>query len=160
MQKAIIERQVSAMQTYDMDAFVCCSPENFAYGAGFVVPSQALIRHRHAMTIATASGATGIFGVDMEASTIKRYESEADVRIWAEFSDDPMLVLADQLKGYGLERARNRIEMDYLPISDFLRLKAAMPHARFEPNEAILAGFTANQDPERNYAPPRIIPHR
>jgi Xaa-Pro dipeptidase len=141
MRKEIVERQIAAMRTSGFDAFVCCSPENFAYSTGFVVPSQPLIRHRHAMAIITASGATALFGVDMEETTIRMREPSADVRIWSEFSDDPMLVLADQLKGLGLERSRIGIEMDYLPAGDFLRLKAAMPSARFESSETILAGL-------------------
>ncbi|MGO4840498.1 aminopeptidase P family N-terminal domain-containing protein, partial [Rhizobiaceae sp. 2RAB30] len=79
------------------------------------------------------------FGVDMEASTIKRRQPDVPTRIWAEFSDDPMLVLADQLDGLGLAKARIGLEMDYLPAGDFARLIAAMPGARFEHAEPILA---------------------
>ena len=31
-----------------IDVLVCSSPENVAYGLGFVVPSQPLMRWRHA----------------------------------------------------------------------------------------------------------------
>lgn len=148
MRQKVVERQITAMQAHGLDALVSCSPENFAYGTGFVVPSHPLIRHRHAMTIVTASGATGLLGVDMEAATIKQREPAIDTRIWAEFSDDPMLVLADQLKDYGLERARIGIEMDYLPAGDFLRLKSALPNARFEPSEAILARLRQIKTPD------------
>jgi Xaa-Pro aminopeptidase len=148
MRQKVVERQITAMQTHGLDALVSCSPENFAYGTGFVVPSQPLIRHRHAMIIVTASGTTGLLGVDMEAATIKQREPAIDTRIWAEFSDDPMLVLADQLKDYGLERARIGIEMDYLPAGDFLRLKSALPNARFEPSEAILARLRQIKTPD------------
>src|SRR5688572_1270 len=139
MRKEIVDRQVKAMQASGLDAMVSCSPENFAYLTGFVVPSQPLIRHRHAMVIVTAEGGTAIFGVDMEATTIRRREPDTPSRIWAEFTDSAMAVLADQLKGLGLEAARIGIEMDYLPAGDFGKLRQGLPKARFAPDEAILA---------------------
>lgn len=139
MRTEIIARQVEALARHGLDAIVCSSPENFAYTAGFVVPSQPLIRHRHAMTIVTADGRVALFGVDMESSTIKRREPDVPTRIWAEFSDDPMLVLADLFSEMGLAEARIGLEMDYLPAGDFARLQAAMPRARFEHAEPILA---------------------
>lgn len=139
MRSEIVAKQTKAMSEHGLDAIICSSPENFAYTAGFVVPSQPLIRHRHAMTIVTADGRTEVFGVDMEASTIRRKLPDLPTRIWAEFSDDPMRVLADQLHTLGLGKARIGIEMDYLPAGDFARLAAAMPGARFEHAEPILA---------------------
>ncbi len=139
MRKAIIDRQVKALAAHGLDAMVSCSPENFAYAAGFVVPSQPLIRHRHAMVIVTANARTELFAVDMEASTVKRRAPEIPTRIWAEFTDDAMLVLADQLKDLGLAKGRIGMEMDYLPAGDLLRLQAALPQACFEPCEHILA---------------------
>ena len=139
MRKEIVDRQVEAMKAAGLDAMISCSPENFAYLTGFIVPSQPLIRHRHAMVIVTADGRTAIFGVDMEATTIRRREPDTPTRIWAEFTDSAMLVLADQLRELGLESARIGIEMDYLPAGDFARLAKALPKARFEPDEAILA---------------------
>ena len=72
MRDDIAQRQAKAMAAAGLDAMVSCSPENFAYVAGFVVPSQPLIRHRHAMAIVQASGAVALFGVDMESRTIAR----------------------------------------------------------------------------------------
>jgi Xaa-Pro aminopeptidase len=139
MRKAIIERQVQALAEHGLDAMISCSPENFAYAAGFVVPSQPLIRHRHAMVILTADARVELFAVDMEASTVKRRAPEVPTRIWAEFTDDAMRVLAEQLKALGLAQGRIGIEMDYLPAGDMLRLQAALPQARFERCEQILA---------------------
>lgn len=139
MRKEIVERQVKAMRTAGLDALISCSPENFAYLTGFVVPSQPLIRHRHAMAIVTANGTTALFGVDMEATTIRRREPDTPFRVWAEFTDSAMTVLADQLKGMGLEAARIGMEMDYLPAGDYARLREALPRASFAPGEALLA---------------------
>ncbi|VTU36084.1 M24 family metallopeptidase [Variovorax sp. PBL-E5] len=148
MRKAIIDRQVKAMAENGLDAMVSCSPENYAYATGFVVPSQPLIRHRHAMAIVTADAKTELFSVDMEASTVKRRAPNVPTRIWAEFTDDAMLVLADQLKKLGLAQARIGIEMDYLPAGDLARLQAALPQAKFERCEHILARLRQIKTPE------------
>ena len=127
------------MATHGLDAIISSSPEAFAYLSGFVVPSHPLIRHRHAMVIVTADGGAALLGVDMEAGTIGRRLPDVPMRVWKEFSDDPMLVLADQLKDLGLAQARIGIEMDYLPAGDFERLRSLVPGAAFSAVEAILA---------------------
>ncbi len=148
MRQSIIERQVSAIAEHGLDAMVSCSPENYAYATGFVVPSQPLIRHRHAMVIVTADGRTELFSVDMESSTVKRKEPNVPTRVWAEFTDDAMRVLADQLNALGLSKGRIGIEMDYLPAGDLARLQAAMPGAKFERCEQILARLRQIKTPE------------
>lgn len=148
MRTDILARQVKAMAEHGLDAIVSCSPENFAYATGFVVPSQALIRHRHAMAIVTADGRPALFGVDMEASTVARRADGVATRIWAEFTDDAMVVLADQLKELGLAEARIGIEMDYLPAGDMRRLASALPGATFEAAEQILARLRQIKTPE------------
>src|SRR5262245_14139194 len=139
MRPDIIRRQTEAMKLKGLDAMIACSPENFAYVTGFVVPSQPLIRHRHAMAIVLAGGAPALFGVDMEASTIARKAPGVPTTIWGEFTDDPMAVLADQLVGLGLAKAKIGIEMDYLPAGDMARLARALPGAVFEPCEQLFA---------------------
>lgn len=139
MRTEIVGRQVAAMKAAGLDAMISCSPENFAYATGFVVPSQPLLRHRHAMAVVTADGTCAILGVDMEASTIRRREPGTRAEIWAEFTDDCMAVLASLLGDMGLSRSRVGIEMDYLPAGDFARLRDALPQARLVADEAILA---------------------
>jgi len=148
MRPAIIAREVEAIAEHGLDAMISCSPENYAYATGFVVPSQPLIRHRHAMVIVTRDAKTALFSVDMEATTVKRREPDVPTRVWAEFTDDAMLVLADQLKQLGLAKARIGIEMDYLPAGDLVRLQAALPRARFERCEHILARLRQIKTPD------------
>jgi Xaa-Pro dipeptidase len=131
MRRDIVARQLQAISDGRIDAMVSCSPENFAYVAGFVVPSQPLLRHRHATTVVTAAGETALFGVDMEGSTIRARVPDVKFSVWAEFSDDPMQVLAGLLKELGLGKARIGIELGYLPAADFARLQSAMRGAEF-----------------------------
>jgi Xaa-Pro dipeptidase len=139
MRKEIIDRQVAAIKTAGLDAIIACSPENFAYATGFVVPSQPLIRHRHAMVVVTADGRCAILGIDMEATTIGNREPNVPTHIWAEFTDDCMQVLARMLTEMRLARSKIGIEMDYLPAGDMGRLVQALPNATFSPSERILA---------------------
>jgi Xaa-Pro dipeptidase len=139
MRKDVVERQVATMKAHGFDAFISCSPENFAYATGFVVPSQPLIRHRHAMIVLTADGHCGILGVDMEATTIRKREPELPSYIWAEFTDDSMQVLARMLREMGLAGSRIGIEMDYLPAGDMARLGQNLPQAEFMGCETLLA---------------------
>jgi Xaa-Pro aminopeptidase len=139
MRMEILARQAAAMKEHGLDAMISCSPENFAYAAGFVVPSQPLIRHRHAMAIVTADSKPAILAVDMEATTLRSREPDTRTEIWQEFTDDSMAVLARLLKEMGLERSVIGIEMDYLPAGDMARLLGYLPGARFKSDEAILA---------------------
>lgn len=131
MRAEIVTRMTEAMEPEGLDAMIAVSPENFAYVAGFVVPSQLLMRWRHAMAIVTADGETSIVCVDMEESTVTARAGDVPVRAWGEFSDDAMAVLAEELNHMGLGAARIGIELDYLPAHDFARLDAALPNARF-----------------------------
>jgi len=148
MRKEILTRQIAAMADHGLDAMIAGSPENFAYVTGFVVPSQSLIRHRHAMAIVTAAGQGALFAVDMEASTVGARAPDTPTRIWAEFSDDPMVVLADQLRSLGLAEGRIGLEMDYLPAGDLKRLTEALPGARFEACEAVFARLRQIKTPD------------
>ena len=148
MRTEIVRRQSEEIARHGIDAMISCSPENFAYATGFVVPTQALLRHRHAMVIVTADQRTELFGVDMEATTISRREPKTPLRIWAEFTDDAMQVLASQLKDLGLSTARIGIEMDYLPAGDMVKLQKYLPQATFVPCEQILARLRQIKTPE------------
>ena len=92
MRKAIIDRQVKAIAENGLDAMVSCSPENYAYATGFVVPSQPLIRHRHAMAIVTADAKTELHVVIPKKYVDRiviqlRLPSAATVRFDFEYDD-------------------------------------------------------------------------
>lgn len=135
----ILVRQAGAMREHGLDAIVSCSPENFAYAAGFVIPSQPLLRHRHAMAIVKVDASLTLFAVDMEETTVGREAPGVPLAIWKEFSEDPMVALAGMLGRAGLASGRIGIELDYLPAADFARLSASMPKASFVAADKILS---------------------
>src|SRR5260370_14092274 len=97
MPKAIGKKLQGMMAQLELEAVVTSSPENFGYLTGFVVPTQALIRHRHAMAILTADGVESLFGVRMEASTIAERAPDTPLTVWRECHDYPMGILAASL---------------------------------------------------------------
>lgn len=129
----ITEKVAGAIGDADLDAIVAMTPENFAYLTGFVVPSQPVLRWRHAAAILTRDGDVTLFAVDMESTTVRSVEPTADVRIWQEFEDNAIPVLADTLRELGLAESRIAIELNYLPARDFEALGKALPGAVWEP---------------------------
>src|SRR5581483_9066547 len=126
MDQEIVSRLVRRIAAEKLDAIVAVSPENVTYISGFVVPSQSLMRWRHAAVILTADGRLSMVAIDMEATTLKAHAGIDDLRIYREFSDDPMDKLADALKELKLERSRVAIELDYLPARDFQTLRRSL----------------------------------
>ena len=148
MRGDVRDRLVQAARREDLDALVLCSPENFAYASGFVVPSQPLLRHRHAAAVVTADGDMAFLGVDMEASTIRQKAPEVPLAVWAEFDDDAMAALGSLLADLGLARARIGLETGYLPKADFDRLQRKLPDAVFAPGDRLLARLRQVKTPE------------
>jgi Xaa-Pro dipeptidase len=131
MDKEIIARLRQRMIGEGLDAIVAGSPENVTYVSGFVVPSQSLMRWRHAACIVSADGRITMITIDMEATTVKAHAGVDDLRIYREFSDDPMNKLADALSDLKLDRARVGIEMEFLPAKDFATLERRLPNVQW-----------------------------
>ena len=148
MRGDVRDRLVQAARREDLDALVLCSPENFAYASGFVVPSQPLLRHRHATAVVTADGRMAFLGVDMEASTIRDRAPEVPLTVWAEFADDAMAALGSLLAELGLVRARIGLETGYLSKADFDRLQRRLPDAVFSSDDRLLARLRQIKTPE------------
>ncbi len=70
---------------------------------------------------------SSLYAVDMEASTVRALEAQTEVRVWEEFAEDAMPVLAGLLEDLGLEAARVGIETDYLPARDMEQLTGLLP---------------------------------
>jgi Xaa-Pro aminopeptidase len=125
-----VERQRRALGAAGMDALIAISPENVIYTTGITVPSQPLMRWRHAIAVVTADGRNAMLVIDMEETTVRSDPAIEDVRVYREFVDDPMDKLAHLLTDLGLERAALGIELEYLPAKDFLTLQRRLPGAK------------------------------
>ncbi|HEV8564109.1 MAG TPA: Xaa-Pro peptidase family protein [Actinomycetota bacterium] len=133
MNAEIVDKLVLAMEEADLDATIAMSPENFAYVTGFVVPSQPVLRWRHAAAVVTRDARVALYAVDMEASTVRDLEPEADIRIWQEFEGNAMPVFADLIRDLGLTGSRIGVETEYIPARDLEQLRTLIPDVRWEP---------------------------
>lgn len=139
MRSEVVNRLRAAIVEKRLDALVCLSPENVAYTAGCVIPSQPLMRWRHAATLIGAEAdREAVVCVDMEETTVRSAMPGTEVRVWREFVDRPMVILAEQLRAWGFERGQIGIELDYLPAGDFRELTVLLPDASFHAADSLL----------------------
>ena len=127
MDRQIIERLSTIVRREGLDAIIAISPENVTYVSGFVVPSQSLMRWRHAICIVTADARVSMVAIDMEATTVRAHAGIDDLRIYREFTDDPMDKLADALSDLELDRSNVGIEMEFIPARDFATVQKRLP---------------------------------
>ena len=80
MDQEVIIRLSKRISGEGLDAIIAISPENVTYVSGLVVPSQSLMRWRHAACILTADGRMAMIAVEMEATTVKAHAGIDDLR--------------------------------------------------------------------------------
>ena len=137
MDQEIISRLNRRMDAEKLDAIIAISPENVTYVSGFVVPSQALMRWRHAAVLVTADRRIAMVAIDMEATTVKAHAGIDDLRIYREFTDDPMEKIAEVIKDLGLAHARVGIELEFLPAKAFATLHKLLPGLEWVAADAV-----------------------
>ena len=148
MRPEIIERLKAIIADNELDAIIAISPENFAWIAGFMVPSQPIMRWRHAMVVVDRDGGHAVVCVDMEETTVRNRLPASDIRVWGEFTDNAMIVLARLLADKRLSSARIGVELDYLPAGDFAALRRELPGVEFQAAEGLLARSRQIKSPQ------------
>lgn len=138
MREEVTRRLRDSLDEQHLDALIALSPENVAYTAGFVIPSQPLMRWRHAAVLIGADGRESVLAIDMEETTVRAALPDTEVRVWREFIDAPMDVLAAMIRDWGLERGRIGLELGFLPADDFARLQELLPDVSFSGIDALL----------------------
>lgn len=131
MRREVVNRLRQRIIDENLAALICLSPENVAYTAGFVIPSQSLMRWRHAATVIAADGREAIICVDMEETTVRAADPGTEIRVWAEFTGKAMATLAELLMDWGMERSRVGTELNYLSALDHSELTRALPNVEF-----------------------------
>lgn len=135
----VIDRQIETIQREGLAGMLAMSPENFAYLAGFPVPSQEPLRWRHAAVVIAADGATAVMCVDIEETTVRAKLPHANVYVWQEFQYNAVDVLTTMLQELGITKGRLGVETDYVPAKDFAALDEALSQVTLVPCEQLLA---------------------
>jgi Xaa-Pro aminopeptidase len=135
----ILGKTRQAMPERGFDVIVATSPENVAYTSGAAPPSQKTVRSRLAAAIVPREGETEVIAVSLEGPVVKAQSRLDSVRLYEEFVDDPVEVVAGSLRERGLDDAVIGIELTHLSQADYTKLAAALPKARLLPADALLA---------------------
>src|SRR5574341_1443794 len=122
-----LDRLRTEMVRHDARALVAFSPENVAYTIGFMVPSHPTNRHRRTISVLTPEGRAALIVVSVEAELAREQSRLKDVRSYDQFTQNPMDVLADVLREFGVASGPLALELDYLPAQDYLALWERLP---------------------------------
>lgn len=139
----IIVKTRRAMHGHGLDVVAATSPENVAYLSGAAPPSQKTVRSRLAAAIVPREGETEVVAVSLEAPVVRAQSRLDSIRLYEEFIDDPVDVLAQSLHERGLDEAAIGIETSHLAHASYARLVAALPNARLLAADALLAELRA-----------------
>lgn len=138
MDRFIQERICNAMQAHALDALVAFSKENVAYGAGYIVPSQALgMRHRQFAVAINRRGESRMLLTSNELEEAQARATLKDLVPYDYFVEDPMQVLVRILSDLGIANGRIGLEMDALSASHWETLKSILPNGSFVPATAV-----------------------
>jgi len=135
----VLERLAESLEGEGLDAVVCLSPESVAHTAGFVIPSQPLMRWRHAAVVVSGAAHPSMLCVDMEEPTVRNACPDIRLEVWKEFEGDAMAGLATLLREQGAGKGRIGMELRFLSVADHQRLVSELPHARLVGCDDLLA---------------------
>lgn len=146
MTSEIIQKQRAAMREKGLDALVLMSPDNIAYTAGVVVPSQLIVRHRLVLCLVPLEGEPEIIVVNIEESFVKSNSTIPNVIAYNEFTQDPVQVLAERIKAAGLGHVG--IEFTALSVKGFQTLEKALPDVSFIAIDELMQQLRMIKTPE------------
>lgn len=133
-----LEWQKALLEQEGYDALISSSPDNLAYTIGYTIPSQQLgLRKRRFFAVVTPGGMDVLLVVTPEMKQAQAFARIQDVRDYNEFTELPVKILAEILRELGVDRGRVGLEMDFLPINDYLALTHELPHTNFEKAEVL-----------------------
>lgn len=113
----------------NISAIIVSSPDNVTYLAGYEIPSQVFpIRERLIACAITADGHQLMLVPDMEYSLATSQAKLSDVRMYNEFTQNPIDELISILKEYGIQLSDTIcVEDDFIPGSFLNHLQQNFP---------------------------------
>lgn len=126
---------------------VIMSPENVCWTTGVLIPSQRTVRHRHAIALVPREGEAELIVVDVEEGLARAKAEVARVTAYNEFTQRPVLVLAEAVRARDLRGAVG-IEAGYLNYADYRLLEEALEGiAYLVPIDEVLASLRMIKTP-------------
>ncbi len=126
----IVGKMERAMEERGLDALVATSPENVAWASGAAPPSQKTVRSRLAAAIVPRGGGSELVAIALEGPVVRTQSRLDGLRLYEEFVEDPVLVLADSLRRRSLDEGVVGVEETHLSHADYGKLAAALPGVR------------------------------
>jgi ectoine hydrolase len=123
------DRLVAAMERHSLAAAVATSPENVTYTSGASIPSQSIVRSRIAAAVIPREGPAALVVVALERDLAVDRSRLEEVVAYTEFDDDPMEVVAAELRKRGAAEGRVGVELGYMSVDEYRRLCEALPGA-------------------------------
>lgn len=147
MPEEIRQRQREAIAQRGWSALVIVAPENVCWTNGVMVPSQKIVRHRHAIVLVPLAGEPEMIVVNIEEGFVKANSDIAHITAYNEFTHKAVLVLADRIRARGI-RGRIGVEAGYLNHQDYARLEDALRGiAQLDPADEVLEGLRMLKTP-------------
>ncbi|HET8894225.1 MAG TPA: Xaa-Pro peptidase family protein [Gaiellaceae bacterium] len=135
----ILGKLLAAVEADGLDAIVATSPENVAYISGAAPPSQKTVRSRIAAAIVPRVGGSEVIAVSLEGPVVRLQSRLDSIRLYQEFLEDPIEVIAQSLTNRGLAEGTIGVEARHLSVAEHQRLTEALPKADFVVIDDLLA---------------------
>ncbi len=132
-----LAKQQKLLSHHGLDALVAFSPDNVAYGAGMMIPSQVLGIRKRVFAVVVTPEKAGMMVASVEFNQAKANARIQDIRSYNEFQQDPMAVIADMLREFGAAGGRIGVEIDFLPGRHWESLQRHLPGARWVDAEKV-----------------------
>src|SRR3990170_8115356 len=127
-----VKRMKSFLKGSPLDAIVAMSLENFRYIAGVSMEIQRFIKERVALVVWPRDGEPTMLIRNAQLSRVRDETWVEDIRLYREFEESPMRVLADILAEKSVGGGRIGVEKYYFCAQYYDELRSCLPDAMFE----------------------------
>ena len=143
----ILTKMDAVMADHGLDVLVATSPENVAWASGAAPPSQKTVRSRLAAAIVPRGGESELVAIELEGPVVRTQSRLDALRLYEEFVEDPVLVVADSLRERGLSESAVGVEETHLSHADYGKLAGALPGARLDRADELFADLRMVKTP-------------
>ena len=136
-----------------VDALVCLNPKNLFYTTAYPMALSHIIHQRPSgprsgIAVFTPGGEPTLIVGGNEENITRETTWVQDIRVYAEYFDSPIAVLADVLREKGAAEGKIGLEMEYFSTAFFIELQGLLPQASYEPWDAHFEAVRAIKTPE------------